>query len=69
VRTVLCMVFGTGKARCVVLKTKLDPSQRSPDNAREAWLVIFSALTVPVWQGKYTDIFFLHVYAVHYTVL
>ena len=31
VRTVLCMVFGTGKARCVVLKTKVNPSQRSPD--------------------------------------
>jgi hypothetical protein len=40
VRTVLCMAFGTGKtARNVVLKAKVNPSQRSPDNAHEAWLV------------------------------
>ena len=66
------MVFGTGKARCVVLKTKVNPSQRSPDNAHEAWLIskmIFSALTVPVWQGEYTDIFLLHVHAVYSTVV
>ena len=39
VRTVLCMAFGTGKARNVLLKAKVNPSQRSPDNAHEAWLV------------------------------
>ena len=39
VRTVLCMAFGTGKARNVLLKAKVNPSQHSPDNTHEAWLV------------------------------
>jgi len=50
---------------------KVNPSQRSPDDAHESWLiskVVFSALTVPVWQGKYTDIRLLHVHAVQSTV-
>ena len=39
VRAVSSMKFGTGKARCVVLKAKINPSQRSPDNAHEAWVI------------------------------
>ena len=39
VRSVLSMTFGTGEARCVVLKAKVNPSQRSPDNAHEAWVI------------------------------
>ena len=39
VRTVLCMAYGTGKTKNVLLKAKVNPSQRLPDNAHEAWLV------------------------------
>ena len=39
VRTVLSMVFGHGKGRCVVLKAKVNPSQKSPDDAHQAWIV------------------------------
>ena len=36
VRTV---VFDSGKTKCVVLKAKVNPSQRSLDNAHESWIV------------------------------
>ena len=39
VRAVLSMTFGLGKERCVVLKAKVNPSQRSPDNCHVAWLI------------------------------
>jgi len=39
VRTVLSREFGSGKTRCVILKAKVNPSQRSPDNAHEAWII------------------------------
>ena len=39
VRKVLCMVFGTGKRKCAVLKAKVNPNKRSPENAHEAWLI------------------------------
>ena len=39
VRTVLCTTFAAGKDRRVVLKAKVNPSQRSPDNVHEPWLI------------------------------
>ena len=39
VRTVLCRRFGTGRESSAVLKAKVNPSQRSPDNSHEAWLI------------------------------
>ena len=39
VREILSMTFGSGKARCVALKAKVNPSQRAPENAHEAWLI------------------------------
>lgn len=39
VRTVLCSVFGNGSTRCVLLKAKVNPSQRTPENAHEAWII------------------------------
>ena len=32
-RTVVFMELGHGKAKCIVLKAKVNPSQRTPDNA------------------------------------
>ena len=39
VRTVLSMMFGSGDARCVLLKAKVNPSQKGPDHAHEAWMI------------------------------
>ena len=39
VREVLSMPFGHGSSRCVVLKAKVNPSLRSPDNAHEPWII------------------------------
>ena len=46
VRTVLSMVFGHGKARCVVMKAKVNLSQKSPDDAHQAWIVQTVRLSV-----------------------
>ena len=51
-RTVLSIHSGHGRARCVLLKAKVNPSQRSPDNAHEAWIV---ARAVPACTGYYLD--------------
>ena len=37
VRTVLSMAIGGGS--CVVLKAKVNPSQKGPDHAHEAWMI------------------------------
>lgn len=39
VRTLLASVFGSGSGRCVVLKAKVNLSQRAPENAHEAWVI------------------------------
>ena len=39
VRTVLSSMFGSGSTRCVLLKAKVNPSQRARDNAHEAWII------------------------------
>ena len=39
VRTVFAMAFGQGVAKCVLVKAKVNPSQRSPDEAHEAWVI------------------------------
>ena len=36
-RTVLSMAIGGGS--CVVLKAKVNPSQKGPDHAHEAWMI------------------------------
>lgn len=38
-RTVMFTVFGSRKDKCVVLKAKVNPSQRSPDTAYETWVI------------------------------
>ena len=38
-RTVFAMAFGQGVAKCVLVKAKVNPSQRSPDEAHEAWVI------------------------------
>ena len=39
VRTVFSMGFGHAGGRCVLLKAKVNPSQRSPDDAQQAWII------------------------------
>ena len=39
VRTVLLREFGSGENRCVVLKAKVNPSQKAPDKAHESWII------------------------------
>ena len=39
VRTVFAMAFGQGVAKCVLVKAKVNSSQRSPDEAHEAWVI------------------------------
>ena len=39
VRTVLSLVFSYKGKRFVMLKAKVNPSQRTPDSAHEAWVV------------------------------
>ena len=39
VRTVYAMAFGQGVRKCILLKAKVNPSQRSPDDVREAWII------------------------------
>ena len=38
VRTLLSMKFGSGSARCCLLKAKVNHSQKRPDHAHEAWI-------------------------------
>ena len=33
------LAFGQGVAKCVLVKAKVNPSQRSPDEAHEAWVI------------------------------
>ena len=39
VRTVLAMEFGQGDQKCCMLKAKVNPSQRTADQAHEAWII------------------------------
>lgn len=39
VRTAFSMGFGHHGAKYVLLKAKVNPSQRSPDDANEAWII------------------------------
>lgn len=39
VRTVLSMTFGRGSGRFCLLKAKVNPSQKSADQAHEAWVI------------------------------
>lgn len=39
VRMVFSSMFGSGSASCVLLKAKVNPSQRAPDNAHEAQII------------------------------
>ena len=38
VRTVLCMIRGSGSSRFCLLKAKVNPSQKSADQAHEPWI-------------------------------
>ena len=39
VRTVSSFAFGSGGGRCVILKAVVNPSQKSPDKAHQAWVI------------------------------
>ena len=39
VRTVYAMAFGQDVLKCILVKAKVNPSQCSPDDAHEAWII------------------------------
>ena len=43
VRTVFAMGFGQGNQKCCLLKAKVNLSQRSADQAHEAWIIAWSS--------------------------
>ena len=43
VRTVFAMGFGQGDQKCCLLKAKVNPSQRTADQAHEAWIIARSS--------------------------
>ena len=58
-RTVQSFRFGPlGKRFVMIIKAKVNPSQRSPDDAHEPWLVVkqkekLLLFIAPAWQGKF----------------
>ena len=40
VRTVFAVGFGQGDQKCCLLKAKVNPSQRTADQAHEAWIIV-----------------------------
>ena len=44
VRTVYAMAFGQGVLKCILVKAKVNPSQRSPDDAHEAWIIVGTSI-------------------------